>query len=144
MNIQLSAFVGLRAFEIPQVQPQHVKRSGKGDSHCRLHVPRAKTRNTRKASHATHTSRSTPNATYTSTPATTSHTSTSACRPSGRLSPEPTTEQRSVPGKRTITTCRVTISGSGRPTSPHRPRQEPARRYECRRVVVVRGDRILS
>jgi len=40
--IQLGAFVGLRAFEIPQVQPQHVKRSGEDGSHYRLRVPKGK------------------------------------------------------------------------------------------------------
>ena len=40
--IQLGAFVGLRAFEIPQVQPQHVKRTGDGGEHYRLRVPRGK------------------------------------------------------------------------------------------------------
>jgi integrase len=39
--IQLGAFVGLRAFEIPQVQPRHVKRRGDGD-HYRLRVPEGK------------------------------------------------------------------------------------------------------
>ena len=39
--IQLGAFVGLRAFEIPQVAPKHVKRAGDGD-HYRLRVPRGK------------------------------------------------------------------------------------------------------
>jgi integrase len=38
--IQLGAFVGLRAFEIPQVQPQHVKETEGGQ--YRLHVPRGK------------------------------------------------------------------------------------------------------
>ena len=38
--IQLGAYVGLRAFEIPQVQPQHVKESESGQ--YRLHVPRGK------------------------------------------------------------------------------------------------------
>lgn len=40
--IQLGAFVGLRAFEIPQVKPQHVKRSGEDGSHYRLRVPEGK------------------------------------------------------------------------------------------------------
>ena len=39
--IQLGAFVGLRAFEIPQVQPKHVSRAGAGD-HFRLRVPEGK------------------------------------------------------------------------------------------------------
>ena len=39
--IQLGAFVGLRAFEMPQVQPRHVRRAGDGD-HYRLRVPRGK------------------------------------------------------------------------------------------------------
>jgi integrase len=39
--IQLGAFVGLRAFEIPQVQPRHVKRRAGGD-HFRLRVPEGK------------------------------------------------------------------------------------------------------
>lgn len=40
--IQLGAYVGLRAFEIPQVQPQHVKRSGEDGDHYRLRVPKGK------------------------------------------------------------------------------------------------------
>lgn len=40
--IQLGAFVGLRAFEIPQVEPQHVKRSGEDGDHYRLRVPEGK------------------------------------------------------------------------------------------------------
>ena len=40
--IQLGAFVGLRAFEIPQVQPQHINRSGEDGSHYRLRVPKGK------------------------------------------------------------------------------------------------------
>jgi len=39
--IQLGAFVGLRAFEMPQVTPGHVRRAGDGD-HYRLRVPRGK------------------------------------------------------------------------------------------------------
>ena len=39
--IQLGAFVGLRAFEMPQVAPKHVSRAGDGD-HYRLRVPRGK------------------------------------------------------------------------------------------------------
>ena len=39
--IQLGAFVGLRAFEIPQVAPEHVRRVDDGD-HYRLRVPRGK------------------------------------------------------------------------------------------------------
>ena len=39
--IQLGGHVGLRAFEIPQVRPEHVKRTGAGD-HYRLRVPRGK------------------------------------------------------------------------------------------------------
>jgi len=39
--IQLGAFIGLRAFEIPQPCPKHVKRAGSGD-HYRLRVPRGK------------------------------------------------------------------------------------------------------
>ena len=39
--IQLGAFVGLRAFEIPQIQPRHVKRVGDGDDY-RVRVPRGK------------------------------------------------------------------------------------------------------
>ena len=39
--IQLGAFVGLRAFEMPQVCPKHVSRAGDGD-HYRLRVPRGK------------------------------------------------------------------------------------------------------
>jgi len=40
--IQLGAFVGLRAFEIPQVRPEHVKRSGEDGGHYRLRVPEGK------------------------------------------------------------------------------------------------------
>lgn len=39
--IQLGGYVGLRAFEIPQIQPRHVKRTESGD-HYRLRVPRGK------------------------------------------------------------------------------------------------------
>ena len=39
--IQLGAYVGLRAFEIPQIEPRHVKRAGDGDDY-RLRVPRGK------------------------------------------------------------------------------------------------------
>jgi integrase len=39
--IQLGAFVGLRAFEIPQVAPEHVRRVDDGD-HYRLRVPEGK------------------------------------------------------------------------------------------------------
>ena len=39
--IQLGAFVGLRAFEVPQVQPRHVKRREGGD-HYRLRVEEGK------------------------------------------------------------------------------------------------------
>ena len=39
--IQLGAFVGLRAFEVPQVRPKHVCRAGDGD-HFRLRVPKGK------------------------------------------------------------------------------------------------------
>lgn len=39
--IQLGAFVGLRAFEIPQVCPKHVRRVDDGD-HYRLRVPKGK------------------------------------------------------------------------------------------------------
>ncbi len=43
--IQLGGYVGLRAFEIPQVQPQHIKRTDDG-GHYHLRVPRGKdTRN---------------------------------------------------------------------------------------------------
>lgn len=38
--IQLGAFVGLRAFEIPQVQPQHIKTTDSGS--YRLRVPHGK------------------------------------------------------------------------------------------------------
>ena len=38
--IQLGAFVGLRAFEIPQIQPRHIKTSDSG--RYRLRVPRGK------------------------------------------------------------------------------------------------------
>jgi len=39
--IQFGGFVGLRAFEIPQVQPQHVRRVDDGQ-HYRLRVPEGK------------------------------------------------------------------------------------------------------
>ncbi|EMA59933.1 site-specific integrase [Halorubrum kocurii] len=39
--IQLGGFVGLRAFEIPQVAPKHAKRTPDGD-HFRLRVPEGK------------------------------------------------------------------------------------------------------
>ena len=39
--IQLGGYVGLRAFEIPQVAPQHVRRTDDGD-HYRLRVPAGK------------------------------------------------------------------------------------------------------
>jgi integrase len=39
--IQLGGYVGLRAFEIPQVQPRHVRRVDGGD-HYRLRVPEGK------------------------------------------------------------------------------------------------------
>jgi len=39
--IQLGAYVGLRAFEIPQVAPEHVRRVDDGD-HYRLRVPEGK------------------------------------------------------------------------------------------------------
>ena len=39
--IQLGAYVGLRAFEIPQVGPEHVRRVDDGD-HYRLRVPEGK------------------------------------------------------------------------------------------------------
>lgn len=39
--LQLGAFVGLRAFEMTQVQPRHVKRTDDGE-HYRLHVPYGK------------------------------------------------------------------------------------------------------
>lgn len=39
--IQLGGYVGLRAFEIPQVTPAHVKRTDDGD-HYRLRVPEGK------------------------------------------------------------------------------------------------------
>lgn len=39
--LQLGGLVGLRAFEIPQVKPAHVKRTEDGD-HYRLRVPRGK------------------------------------------------------------------------------------------------------
>lgn len=38
---QLGGYVGLRAFEIPQISPKHVKRTANGD-HYRLRVPRGK------------------------------------------------------------------------------------------------------
>ena len=39
--VQLGGYVGLRAFEIPQVHPEHVKRTSDGD-HYRLRVPEGK------------------------------------------------------------------------------------------------------
>ena len=39
--IQLGGYVGLRAFEIPQVRPKHVKRTEDGE-HYRLRVPQGK------------------------------------------------------------------------------------------------------
>ena len=39
--VQLGGYVGLRAFEIPQVTPSHVKRTPDGD-HFRLRVPEGK------------------------------------------------------------------------------------------------------
>lgn len=39
--IQLGGYVGLRAFEMPQVCPQHVTRTADGDAY-RLHVPEGK------------------------------------------------------------------------------------------------------
>jgi len=39
--IQLGGYVGLRAFEIPQIYPKHVKRTDDGD-HYRLRVPQGK------------------------------------------------------------------------------------------------------
>lgn len=39
--IQLGGYVGLRAFEIPQVQPQHIKRTQDGE-HYHLRVPEGK------------------------------------------------------------------------------------------------------
>ena len=39
--MQLGAYVGLRAFEVPQVTPGHVRRVDDGD-HYRLRVPRGK------------------------------------------------------------------------------------------------------
>ena len=45
--IQLGAFVGLRAFEIPQVCPEHVRRLDGGD-HYRLRIPRGKDTDTGK------------------------------------------------------------------------------------------------
>lgn len=45
--IQLGAFVGLRAFEIPQVTPGHVRRVDDGD-HYRLRVPAGKDTKTGK------------------------------------------------------------------------------------------------
>ncbi len=45
--IQLGAFVGLRAFEIPQVTPGHVRRVDDGD-HYRLRVPDGKDTKTGK------------------------------------------------------------------------------------------------
>lgn len=39
--LQLGGYVGLRAFEVPQVTPSHVKRTGDGE-HYRLRVPEGK------------------------------------------------------------------------------------------------------
>lgn len=39
--IQLGGYVGLRAFEIAQVRPEHVRRTSDGD-HYRLRVPQGK------------------------------------------------------------------------------------------------------
>ncbi|WP_254841146.1 site-specific integrase [Natronomonas marina] len=39
--IQLGGYVGLRAFEIPQIKPKHIKRTEDGD-HYRLRVPEGK------------------------------------------------------------------------------------------------------
>jgi integrase len=39
--IQLGGYVGLRAFEIPQIRPKHVKRTAAGE-HYRLRVPEGK------------------------------------------------------------------------------------------------------
>lgn len=39
--IQLGGYVGLRAFEIPQICPQHIKRTDDGD-HYRVRVPEGK------------------------------------------------------------------------------------------------------
>lgn len=45
--IQLGAYVGLRAFEIPQIEPRHVKRASDGDDY-RLRVERGKDTDTGK------------------------------------------------------------------------------------------------
>jgi len=63
--IQLGGYVGLRAFEIPQVQPRHVRRADDGE-HYRLRVPEAKIRNTAKVNRAMPTSPATSSVTYTS------------------------------------------------------------------------------
>jgi len=42
--IQLGGYVGLRAFEMPQIRPEHVKRTDDGD-HYRLRVPEGKNTN---------------------------------------------------------------------------------------------------
>lgn len=39
--VQLGGYVGLRAFEIPQIQPKHVKRTEDGE-HYRLRIPEGK------------------------------------------------------------------------------------------------------
>jgi len=39
--IQFGGYVGLRAFEIPQIHPEHVKRTSEGD-HYRVRVPQGK------------------------------------------------------------------------------------------------------
>ena len=39
--IQLDGYIGLCAFEIPQIQPKHVKRTGGGE-HYRLRIPEEK------------------------------------------------------------------------------------------------------
>jgi len=45
--IQLGAFVGLRAFEIPQVCPKHIHQLDDGDHYC-LRIPRGKDTDTGK------------------------------------------------------------------------------------------------
>jgi len=64
--IQLGGYVGLRAFEIPQIRPEHVKRTPDGD-HYRLRVPKGKTRPETAGSLVIPTSRPTSGATFTAT-----------------------------------------------------------------------------
>lgn len=40
--IQLGGYVGLRAFEVPQIKPKHIKRAGDDGEHYHLRVPQGK------------------------------------------------------------------------------------------------------